>query len=158
VAVDDDVEPGGLWFQIERGEIVEYIDRGATEFDNFGLCQPSRPRCLVNVAADRGNGRNLGQLLQDFRITDVAGVDDLLRPAESCERFRTKQSVRVGDDADDDGRLNSGTSPSASNSSVGSSRHTKALLPMPNTCRVSSVRAPGVAASQAQPAWGPTPN
>src|SRR5262249_14772854 len=33
--------------------------------------------------------------------TDVAGVNDGLRAAQRCERFRTKQTVRVGDQAQD---------------------------------------------------------
>ena len=77
MAGDDDVEPGGLWFQIERGEIVEYIDRHAAEFDHFRLCQPSRPRCLVNVAADGGDGRDGCELLKNLRSADVSGMNDV---------------------------------------------------------------------------------
>ena len=60
VAGDHYLEPGGFGFQIELSEIVEDVDRDASDFENFSLGEFARPRVFVDVAAngrDRRDGR-----------------------------------------------------------------------------------------------------
>jgi hypothetical protein len=63
--------------------------------------QPACPRAVVDVPANRCDGRNLRQFVENFRSTDIAGVNDVLRNAQRLERLRTKQPVGIGDDADE---------------------------------------------------------
>ncbi len=82
---------------------MQYVDGNAANLDDFGLRQFARPGILVNVAADGVHRRDGCEFLQNLGRADISGVDDSLRALQSGERFRTKQSVRVGDDTDGDG-------------------------------------------------------
>ena len=95
VTVDDHAESGGFRLQVELREIMKHVNRNASGFDNFGHGQPLRPGLGVDIAADRGNGRDFRQRLQNFRSTNVAGVENALRSAQSLNRFGPQQSVSV---------------------------------------------------------------
>lgn len=82
---------------------MQDINRDAGEFYNFCLRQAARPRILVNIAADGGHRGEGCELIENFRGADVAGVNDVLGSAQGFERFGTKQAVRVGNNADEDG-------------------------------------------------------
>jgi hypothetical protein len=57
VAGDYDPETGGRGLEIELGEIVKDVDGNTGEFDDFCLREFAGPRGLVDIAADRGHGR-----------------------------------------------------------------------------------------------------
>jgi hypothetical protein len=60
VAGDHDCKSRSFRFQIELSEIVEDVDRDASDFENFSLGEFARPRVFVDVAAngrDRRDGR-----------------------------------------------------------------------------------------------------
>jgi len=103
--IDHDSEPGRLRFQIKLRQIVQDIDRNATDLDHVSLRQPARPRSFVDVAADYVDRCNRHEFVEDLGRTNIARVNDVLRSMQRCESFRTKQSVRVRDDADEDGSL-----------------------------------------------------
>jgi len=97
------LESGGLRFEIELRKIVQHVNRDPSDLDYFRLRQLARPCCLVDVSANRGHGRDECKLVENFRIADIARVNDVLRSAQCFERFRPQQAVGVGDDADEDG-------------------------------------------------------
>ena len=101
VARDDHAECCSLRLQIKLRQIVEHVDTEAADLDHLGLMQPARPRAFVDVPANRCDGRNLRQFVENLRSTDIAGVNDVLRNAQRLERLRTKQPVGIGDDADE---------------------------------------------------------
>ena len=107
VAGDHDSESRHLRLQIELRQIVQHEDGNAAEFDDFRLRQSARPHVFVDVAADRAHRRNGCQVLKNLGRADVSRVNNVLRALQSGERFRAKQSVSIGDDADEDGSLNS---------------------------------------------------
>jgi hypothetical protein len=86
---------------------MQNVNRDAGEFDHFGLGQWARPRGFVDVASDGGYGRKRSELLENLRLSDVSGVNNVIGPAQCRERLGTKQAVRVGDNADQDGSLSS---------------------------------------------------
>ena len=88
-------------FQIQFVQIVQNVDRDAADFEHIGGGNLLRPGVAIHVAANRGNWRNLSQPFQDGRIADVAGMNDVVRAAQRGQSLRTKQSVSIGDDADD---------------------------------------------------------
>jgi len=104
VAGDYDSESSGFRFEIELSQVMQDVDRDAPEFDDLSLWQFARPRTLVDVAADRGQWSKSGELLENLRIADIPGVNDVLRPAERLKSFRSKQAVGIGDDADSNRR------------------------------------------------------
>jgi len=100
VAVYDHAESGGFWLQVELAEIMQDIDGQATGFDDFGCRQSARPRGGIDVAVDRGYGRDLRQRFEDSRSADVAGVEDLVGSAQGFDGRGPQQAVGVGDYAE----------------------------------------------------------
>jgi hypothetical protein len=88
VAVYHHAESGGFGLQVELAEIVQHVDRNAAGFDNFGFGQSARPGRGVNVAANRGYGRDLRERFQNFGSADIAGVEDAVGSAQSLRRLR----------------------------------------------------------------------
>jgi hypothetical protein len=98
-----DFETSRLGLQIELGKVVQNIDRNARKFDHFSLRQSARPRSFVDVPADGCHGRNCREFVEDFGCAYVSSVNDVLGSTKCLDRFGTKQAMRVGYDADDDG-------------------------------------------------------
>lgn len=102
VPIDDGRESSSLRFQIERSQIVQNVDRNPTDFHHFGLGQTPRPGRLVDVPANRRERCDRRQLLENLRRAHIASMNDAVAPAQRLNRLRPKQSMRVGDNADDD--------------------------------------------------------
>jgi len=89
--------------QIQLREIVQNVDRNAGQFEHLGLWQAAGPGVLIDIAANRSHGSNRFEFFQNLRRANVAGVDDVVRPAQCVEGLRTQQTMSVGDDADREG-------------------------------------------------------
>jgi hypothetical protein len=103
VAGDGHFESCGFRLQIEFCKVVEHIDADAGDLDHFRVGQLFGPFFLVDVAANGRKGRDRLQLLENLRSADITGMDDVPRSTQGFEGLRTKQAMRVGDDADEDG-------------------------------------------------------
>lgn len=79
------------------------INRNARELDDLRLRQIVRPRGFIDISPDGGHGRSLRKLIENLRRTYVTRMNDVFRLTQRCDRFGTKQAVRVGNDADEDG-------------------------------------------------------
>src|SRR5579863_5730222 len=101
VSVDYSFESRCLRLQVQLGEIVQNVNRNGSDFHDFGHRQSTRPPSAVDVAADGGDRRNGRKLIKDFRRADITCMNDLLGIPQSFDCFRPKQSVRVGDDSDE---------------------------------------------------------
>jgi hypothetical protein len=86
---------------------MQHIDGKPAEFEHLSFREVAGPCTLVDISAHRSHRSNLGKLLQYFWRADIAGMNDVLRSAQSCNGLRPQQTVRVGDDADEDGILSS---------------------------------------------------
>src|SRR5438067_9873579 len=64
------------------------------------LGHTARPAVAIVVAAHRRERRDFAQRIEDRRIADIAGVDDVRRAAQEAQRLGAKQAVGVGDEAD----------------------------------------------------------
>jgi hypothetical protein len=100
VAADDSSESRHFGIEIELGEIVENIECHSAELDHFGFSQFAGPSGFVHVSADGRDWSEIGKAVENFRVADVAGMNDMFRSAQRFKCLRTKQAVRVGDDAD----------------------------------------------------------
>jgi len=103
VAADYDCKSRGFRLELQLRKIVQDINRNAADFESFGLRQLLCPRTLVDVAAYGGDGSNCGELIDYLGGTDIPGMNDVIRLAQNLKCFRAQQSVRIGDDADQDG-------------------------------------------------------
>ena len=102
MAVDHHSESGSLRFYIELGEIMQHINRHAADLNDLGLGQFSGPFPSVDIASNRRHGRQSRELIKNLERAHVPGMNDAVASTQPCHRFRTKQSVRVGNNANDD--------------------------------------------------------
>ncbi len=75
---NDSSESGGLGLEIELGQVVKDVYRYTGYFEHVGDGNLTSPGSAIDVAADCGYRRNLRQLVEDSRIADVSGVDDVV--------------------------------------------------------------------------------
>lgn len=97
VAGDDEpdarIEIGG-----NVGDVVNEEGWPAVEGEGQEVGEVFGPRAVdVVVAAHGVNGGDFGQLGEDVRVADVAGVDDLVTALERGEGFGAEEVVGVGD-------------------------------------------------------------
>jgi len=162
VAGDHDFEASHFGFQIELSQVVEDIDADAPKFHEFGLRKFARPRFFVDVAANGGHGRDLFQSVENLWIADVSGVNDVVRAMKCLQSLGTKQTVRVGNDADVNGVLTSqcvefAWAACGSSASTGSFLRVRAPHPCWNRCRQFLLLPLTGATGPASFASGPTP-
>ena len=107
MAGDHDFESCCFGLQVELRQIVQNVDGKAGDLDNFSLGQSARPGVVIDVAANGGYGGDGCEGGENLGCANVSCMNDVLRALQSCERFGAKQSVSIGDDADEDGGLGS---------------------------------------------------
>lgn len=100
---DHHAESGSLGLQIQLRQIVQDVNRRTAEFDYFGLRESASPGALIDVAANRRERRDCYQGFENFGITDIAGMNNVVRAAQGLNRFRPEQAVRIRNDADKNG-------------------------------------------------------
>jgi hypothetical protein len=88
-------------------EIVKNVDQNPTEFDHLGFWQIASPVAFVDVAANRGHRRNCGEFFENLRRANIAGVHNVGGPSQRFEGLRAKQTVRVGNDTNQNGQSQS---------------------------------------------------
>ena len=71
----------GFGIQIERVDVMQDIDVEASQIYDFGFVKFSAPSLMVNVAANRRDGRNLLKCWNNLRRADIACVNDVLGAA-----------------------------------------------------------------------------
>ena len=103
VAGDHNPESGRRGFEIKLRKVVQHVNADAAEFDCLGLWNSFCPCFAVDIAADRGQRGNRCEFIENMRISDIPGVNDVLGTAQGLHSLGTKKAVRVGDDANQDG-------------------------------------------------------
>lgn len=78
VAVDDGVDSRGFRLQIESFKNVQNVDGDPLKFEELSFWNISRPRLSIYVASDRGDWGDFAQSIENNRIADVPGVDDVV--------------------------------------------------------------------------------
>ena len=101
VSVDDGREFRRFRFQVEFLKIVQHVDGYFADLKNIRGRNFLCPCAVINVAAHGGQWRNRGQLVENLRIADVPGMNDVIGSLQCGESFRTQQAMSVGDHADD---------------------------------------------------------
>src|SRR5579872_3272560 len=81
---------------------MDDVNEQTSDFDHLGLPKLPRPFAPVNVAAHCRHRSDCGKFLENLGWSDVSRVNDVLRSSKRLDRFRTKQTVRIGDHANHD--------------------------------------------------------
>jgi hypothetical protein len=100
MSVNDNPESRRGRFQVKLRQVVKDVQGNTAELHSFSLRQLARPRCFVDIAANRRDRRNLPKLLENLRRPNVSRMNDLLRPAQSLQSSRSKPAMSVGNNPD----------------------------------------------------------
>jgi len=100
VARDDGVETCRVWIHIEFVQVVQDIERGSSQFHDFLCWKLICPPPVVDVSADHEKRPDSLQLVKDFRFADVSRVNNQVSAGKGGLRFWPKQSVSIGNNAD----------------------------------------------------------
>lgn len=100
MAAHDDLKTGGYGVEVEFVKVVQNIDDGRAGFDDGGGGELGSAGRFIDVAFDRYDRRDLAQCGQDFRLADIARVNDQPGASERLQRLGAHQAMRIGDDSD----------------------------------------------------------
>lgn len=100
MAEDHHGEPCRFRIEIERRDVVQYVEVRSTHFNDLGRGQGGCPLGGIDVAANGYRRRNRAQRFEHVRVANVAGVNNQLGPSQRVNRLRTKKAVRIRDDSD----------------------------------------------------------
>jgi len=95
VSEEDYVDLCGGWIQVEVVEAVEHVEEAAAEFEGLGCGKFGARAMEVDVAADGGYRGDLAEAVEDVRVADVAGVEDVLDTGECREGLWAEEAVGV---------------------------------------------------------------
>jgi hypothetical protein len=99
VAADDGPDAGGGRVQIEVVDGVDEIKETAAQLYGFGGVEVVEDGGRVDIAADGGEQGDLTEAVEDARVVDIAGVEDVVDAGEFGDGFGAEEAVGVGDDA-----------------------------------------------------------
>lgn len=88
-----------VWIQIGRdvGDVVDKESVPAVESTGQKVGEVFGPWAAeIIVAAHSVDGRNFGQLGEDVRVADVAGVDDQVTALERADGFGAEEIMSIG--------------------------------------------------------------
>ena len=91
----DDVESRADGIEIELVNVVKNVNRCGICLDNFGFGQGLRPRFRIDISSHGKNRGKSFQRFENFRIANVARMDDQIRAFERAQSLRAQQTMRV---------------------------------------------------------------
>jgi len=95
VAAEDACEACRCGVEVQLMHVVEQIEFFASEGDQLGLRQLRARPLRVDVAANRGEWRDVGQGFEDGRVAYVAEMQNMIRTGQQRQQFRPQQPMRV---------------------------------------------------------------
>jgi hypothetical protein len=96
VAVDDRAHLGGLRIQVEVSQVMEHVDQMAVELEGFCGGKKCAVAVGVDVAADGGDWGDGAEGFENARVTDVAGVENVIDARYGWKDFGAEYAVGVG--------------------------------------------------------------
>ena len=81
--------------QLQLLDIVQHMDRHFVHLEVGGIGDGARPAAAIVVAAHCGHRGELAQRLEYARVSDVAGMHDVVGSAQILQRFRAHQPVSI---------------------------------------------------------------
>ena len=99
VAEDHGGNACGRGMQINIFAAMDDVEEFSSEFHGLGERQCAASTFVVDIAADRGDGSDGLQRVEDSVVTYIACVEDMGAAGERLQSFWTQQAVSVGDDS-----------------------------------------------------------
>ena len=85
--------------EVEIGDGMDEIEEMVLEFDGFGRREKRGVALTIDVAANGGDGSEVAKAIEDWSLTDVSGMEDVIGGGEGGERLGAKQTMGIRDDA-----------------------------------------------------------
>ena len=82
---------------------MDDIDGHACKLDDLGLRKLPSPSLFIDIPANAGYGGDFPKLLENFRRSNIARMNDALDPAQSRKSFRPQQPVCIRDNPNQNG-------------------------------------------------------
>jgi hypothetical protein len=79
VPEDNRCDAGTLRIEIKPLHVVEHVDAAAVELDQLSGWQMIAGAALIDIAPNGGNRRYRAKSIEDGRIADIAGMENMLR-------------------------------------------------------------------------------
>ena len=98
MAGDHGFDIGFGQIEIQLLEIVENIQRNASDRYNLGTWQSLRPWAFVIISSDCYDRRNPLEFFQHLGLSNISSMDNQRGPFESRKGFWPEKPVGVGDD------------------------------------------------------------
>lgn len=92
-------DPCSLGIEIEPLHIVEHVYVSPTKLYQLRCRQSAAWAAFIDIAPNCRDWRDSTQRVQNRRITNIAGVKDVLRSPQRLDCGRPQQPMRVGDHA-----------------------------------------------------------
>jgi hypothetical protein len=90
VTANDDVDPARDWIELQRFDVVQDVDAAPAEGYHPGLRIMFRPVAGIDVPSDRNDRRNAFESGNNFRRTDIAGMNDVRHAREALLNLWTQ--------------------------------------------------------------------
>jgi hypothetical protein len=88
VSADNGGYAGGRWIEVELGQVMNYVESAASEFDEFGWRELRAKAFAIDIAADGCDGSNGRESAKNGVISDVPGVEDVIDFAKHIRGVR----------------------------------------------------------------------
>ena len=105
MAVDDRRELRGFRLQVEFLKTVQHVNGYFADLKHIRRRNFLHPRAVINIAAHGSQRRDGCQLVENLRIADVTGMNDVIGSLQSGESFWAEQAMSIRDHADDHGLI-----------------------------------------------------
>ena len=89
---------------IELRNVVQNKEAMPANLDKLAHGQRRCPVAMIDVPTNHMSGCDVFKPIDQLRLTDVAGVNDQVRPAVRVEGFGSQQPVGIRNDADNNAR------------------------------------------------------
>lgn len=85
--------------EMKRVQIVQHVKIMALEEQHLGFRQTAALAAAIDIAANGCNRSDAFERFQDFRITDIAEMQDAFNSGKFRKDLRPQQAVRVADNS-----------------------------------------------------------
>jgi hypothetical protein len=100
MAGNNHVDPTRRWIELQVVDVMKDMNRVVAKPDRLCIRIIVRPRPVIDIAPNCDNRRNPAESVDDLRVADVTGMDDVGHAGQLLLRFGTQDPVGIRDNSD----------------------------------------------------------
>ena len=94
-----DTEARRRRIEVKLRDVMQNIDGDVVNLEHRGVSQSVGPRAFVVVATHNGDWSQISEPFDDFRVSNVARVNNKIAAAEKGDRLWPQEAMGVGNEA-----------------------------------------------------------